>query len=221
MKRLCIVLILFSLSSIYADSNYGIKIGTNFSKFRSIETKAKPGTTLCFYKNNPVNTYFSINLELMYSAKKGEMNDVILGGTYTGAIFSHNINYSIGVIEFPLLLKNHYQINKKIGFNLYAGPSFSTRIFYMSKTNRQEFLFEIHDMDDWSYVKYDYDYILEMGNPAFEHGLSIHGGFSISVHHFLLDFRYMYDFYEIQTVGKADIDDEEMHSYLILLGYEF
>ncbi len=221
MKRLCFVILLLLVSSVYAKNNFGIKFGKNFSSFRSMDSKAKAGNMYGAFKDLSIYKNFNIRFELICSYKKGEIYDLILGGTYTGRIFSNNIYYSLCIFEFPILLKNsHPLFSKKINFYYFTGPSFSTRFADGSKTERQEYLFNVNKMEDWANVEYDYDYILE-GGPSFEHGWSLHSGFGLSVFHISLEFRYIYDFYEIQTVGKADIDDEEMHSYLILLGYEF
>lgn len=111
-----------SLTSVQAQSNsdepqFGIKGGVNFSNIYSTEVDDDNVLTSFnagIYGSFPVGDIISIQPELLYSRKGGEL-------VYDNAIATGKTQFKLNYIEVPVLLK----VNITDNLSVHAGPYFS------------------------------------------------------------------------------------------------
>ncbi|PKB15655.1 porin family protein [Flavobacterium sp. 5] len=112
-----------SLANIQAQTNssnepqFGIKGGVNFSNIYSTEVDDNNVLTSFnagVYASFPVGDILSIQPEVLYSRKGGEL-------TYDNAITSGKTQFKLNYIEVPILLK----VNITDNLNVQAGPYFA------------------------------------------------------------------------------------------------
>ena len=109
-----------SLTNVQAqsdESHFGVKGGVNFSNIYNTEVDDNNVLTSFnagFYASFPVGDILSIQPEILYSRKGGELD-------YDNAITSGTSQFKLNYIEVPVLLK----VNITENLNVHAGPYFS------------------------------------------------------------------------------------------------
>jgi hypothetical protein len=112
-----------SLASIQAQTNssnesqFGVKGGVNFSNIYDTEVDDNNVLTSFnagFYATLPVGDIISIQPEILYSRKGGELN-------YDNAITTGTAQFKLNYLEVPVLFK----VNITDNLSVYAGPYFA------------------------------------------------------------------------------------------------
>ena len=172
-----------SFSSIQAQTNssnetqFGVKGGVNFSNIYDTEVDDNNVLTSFnagFYATLPVGDIISIQPEILYSRKGGELN-------YDNAVATGTAQFRLNYLEVPVLLK----VNITENLNVHAGPYFAYLIDaeVNNDANGEAIDFEdAYDNDDFN--KFD---------------VGISGGIGYEFNSLGIGARYNYGF---STIGK-------------------
>lgn len=226
MKKILIILLIFLLFSLnlYSQSNWQLKGGVAYSKFRSVESQNKSGFTLGIGHEWSLMKNFSISWEFLYDQKGAILKDKIIGGGYVRFVYKRDIFTAIAFIESPILLKYNISINKQTKFQLLTGLSLAIGIRDNTKVKNQRFLFEVKDPKEWENLYYDYDFNIDPDGPlphiARSSGFIFTSGIAMQWKFLSMEIRYGYDLYDVETVVSYDLY-ENLHSLYLLFGYNF
>ena len=91
----------------------------------------------------------AIEAEFMSTEEGAVIRNKIIGGRGVKYAYLNNIYCTIHSYEFPFLLKSYFPISKNLRLQLYTGASYSLGFKDISSIERERFLFEVNDSDEW------------------------------------------------------------------------
>ena len=168
-----------------SDAAFGLKIGMNFSNVYDIapEMDWKRGLVFGAFMDYPVNRYFSVQPEVLYSMKGYELGiDFIdMGGN---PFYDRVGNRDISYLEIPVMMKFYFFPGRYSRSYFTVGPYFAI-------------LLDAEIDDRFSSIDYEFDEYLE----DYDFGISLGGGveFPLDRGYVSTDFRF--------TFGTVDIPD--------------
>jgi outer membrane protein with beta-barrel domain len=214
----------FLYQNLYAENNWIIKGGFNYSDFSNIQAEPTYNYSFGVERNIPINSFFSISPEILWS-KQGALiknKPVWNENYYDGLLFKYDINIvrtSMDlalVFDFPLIVKNNYSMS----FRFF--PSFHTESFTKTKLEKREQIDITGGVIDWDnydfeYIQGDYDY-----TPySFRTSWSLNIGLSFSYRRLFSELRYMNNLQPIGQVGQLRPLKHKLHSFHFLFGIIF
>jgi hypothetical protein len=200
-------------------SNY-LKVGINYSSFRTEGGKSEPGVTLgfgkAFYPIRSFNGFFGFDLS--YATKKLKLENK----TWPGSLDPEHTNVHVGDIpldrsylEFHTRLGYSFSLShNKAAVGLFAGPLLSFPIKYLSRFLADSTIF----LDPDERGKYEFDYLRCESEGADKH---LHWFMGIAVIYKSFGIEIRYDRASRQNCIRGLTINDALDSFHVMVLYAF
>jgi hypothetical protein len=211
------ILCLLQFSVLFAKSNWSIKLGTNYSVFRSEnETELKPGFTFGIVRTKSIfkNAFFT--WEVLFISKNGTLKEMVIPRSVNEPFHSvsiWDIGFTIYQVEIPFLIKYDIIKVRDVKLELQSGLGLSLSLFENTNITRLYSYDSPDPIFEYDARKTDLDPTSGGGGFMYEAGL----GFEFPL--FLLECRYSHAFFDIEPTDSFLIN-KELDSFHVALIFQ-
>jgi len=192
---LIIALSIVSFSESYAQNNWQIKGGFNYSTFRnSSDVKPIYGYFIGIGREWSLKYNLSVAAEINFLTKGGIIKDKPIKPVYFAInqdVYLSNIKCYIGYLEFPLLIKYNLVFAPNTVFKMFLGPVYSIPYIDKSKIIKKKYLYtlEPNKYYDFEYHKDEESNLYIESRCIYNFGLEFKYRFFSFVFYYSLDNR--------------------------------
>ncbi len=205
-----LVLILAALPNITAAASASLVLGTGYNYLSNTDAQSGWAPTFGFHFYIPSDENVGIHIGVLWDRKKGVIKDQVLGGTYTGPVYTSDITYDITFFEINAQIRSVLKQYKAMKGFVQTGPAVKIGMRDNSSIINKTFIRDIADLAEWDEMNYYFryatgdvssaPYILKSSGFAWNFAM----GLNVPRVEFLV--QYSMHFFEIHTLDRAELD---------------